>query len=110
MDDYSPRLAPGRFAFVQSDVPWVDRQPRSCGGHTRRTIQPLIAPPNPTWSSGESTIRVPMLYCSMRLILCIGSLTTREATRPGLPDLLRGKILIDIPASPMSTAHKKHNS
>jgi uncharacterized protein len=88
--------------------PWVDLPPAEIvRDHIRRTVQPSDAPPNP--SNGGSTIRVPMLYCFMRPIFRIGSLTTHEALPPGSPDSLRRKYLVGNPAASMSTAHKKDN-
>ena len=62
---------------LRTEVPWVDRSPwEIVRDHFRLTIQPLDAPDDPDmrWN-GPSNICVPMIYCSTRRTIRIGSST-----------------------------------
>ena len=84
---------------LRTEVPWVDRPPardraRPCPPDDSAV---RCARTTPTWSNGPSTICVPMIYCSTRRTIRIGSSTATNALPPGLPAALRRKILVDNP-------------
>ena len=90
---------------VRAEVPWVDRAPAEIiREHVRLTLQPIDAPPDAGDWRGRWSRSAPTGCCCSRPTIRTGISSGDGACRPGFPEALLRRMLVDNPLRDLSAA------